>query len=378
MSAGHAFLAPSSAGLTVNCHAAPLLQSKYPDVDTEASIEGNAAHWVLAQRIASNVPVAVGTLTPQGVPVSQEMIEGSTMMIEALYERFGDTWRGVNVETPLHKSNLHPMKNTPGTPDVWHWDANARVLDLYDYKFGHRPIDAYECWQCIDYVDKILLHVRQVDLAGVVVNITIVQPRAYHAESPVRSWSVHASDLVPYWNRLRETYYAACEPEPLATPGVWCKQYECKARAGCLALQRSAYFSASEAQRGVLQNLGPLELGTELVILREAKAVLDARIDGLEEQAIALMGAGTNVPHWTLARTNARRVWTKPPEEVIALGQMMGIALEKPATPITPAQATKAGLPAELLEQYSEKPAGALVLKPEATLNAPRVFKKEQ
>jgi hypothetical protein len=306
------------------------------------------------------------------------MIDGAEMVIDELRDRFGDSWRGVNVETPLNESNLHPTKNTPGTPDGWHWDADGKVLDLYDYKFGHRPIDAYECWQCIDYVDKILLHVRQTDLAGVKVNITIVQPRAYHAESPVRSWSVHASDLVPYWNRLREAYHAACEPEPLATPGAWCGQYQCKARAGCLVLQRSAYLSASESQRGVLQNLGPLELGTELVILREAKAVIDARIDGLDEQAIALMHTGTNVPHWTLARTNARRVWTKPADDVIALGQMMGLALEKPAAPITPAQALKAGLSSELLDQYSEKPAGAFVLKPETAFNAPRIFKKEQ
>jgi hypothetical protein len=373
VSNSHAFLAPSSAGLTVNCHAAPLLQQPYPDDDTFAAMEGTAAHWVKAEATHGTMP-AVGTLAPNGVAVTQEMIEGAELAIDSFKEHLGGAWRQIITERTLRGADLHPTHNG-GTPDdyfVYQGDTEVIVWQ-WDYKFGHGFVEEYEAWQNINYASLILENHSIRNLPNVTVHMTIVQPRCYVAE-PVRTWTVKATELVPYWDRLRKAFHAATGPMPAATPGPWCNNHYCRARHACPALQRSAYFAAEEAYRDTGRELGPNELGIELRIVDEAIAVLLARRDGLGEQALSLMQSGKNIPHYMIGRTQPRAKWTKGPQEIITLGKLMGLPLAKPPEPITPAQALKAGLPEDVLKAFSETPPGTPKLVRDTKLQARRVF----
>ena len=373
MSTDHEFLAPSSAGLTVHCHAAPKLQEPFPDDDTPAATEGRAAHWVVAEHIADRYP-AVGSLTPEGVAVTQEMIEGAELVCGYLQERFGPSWRDVHVERKLHGVHLHATKNG-GTPDIFKFIADVvDTLIVIDYKFGHGFVDEYENWQCINYASLILEDLHIVDMTVLDVELVVIQPRCYSASSPVRTWKIMASKLIPYFDRLRQAYYAATEPEPLATPGPWCNNQYCRARHACTALQQSAYFAAEESRVGSNRQLTPQELGVELRILESAKAVLDARIDGLKEEALSIMGRGVDVPHYIVEHSAGRTKWKKPANEVIMMGELMGVNLQKPPEAITPFQARKLGLPDKVVKDFSETPIGAAKLVRDTKLQARRIF----
>lgn len=380
MSNTHEFLSASAAGLTVHCAAAPSLQAQFPDDDSPAAIEGTAAHWVWAEVMEGGRMPAIGSLTPAGVAVTQEMIEGAQLACDAIKEQLGDGWSGAYVEQKIKGTDLHPTHNG-GTPDAYYFDSRSPkrvVLRVWDYKFGHGFVDEYENWQLINYVSLILEAHDYRALINLDVEMTVIQPRCYTASGPVRSWRVAASDLVPYFNRLRVAYAKATEPNSVATPGPWCNNEYCTARHACQALQRSAYFAAEESYHGGAKQLSPDELGVELRILEEAKAVLDARIDGLKEQALSTMQAGKNIPHYVIGWTQPRMKWKVPDEEVIGYGLMMGLKLNKPPEAVTPFQAAKLGLSDEVLKGFAERPKGTPKLERDTKLQLRRVFTTNQ
>lgn len=69
----HAPLPPSSAARWVQCGRSPSLEAAFPQEDTDATREGTAAHWVLAEVLAGRRP-EVGQLDPDGTPVDRDMI----------------------------------------------------------------------------------------------------------------------------------------------------------------------------------------------------------------------------------------------------------------------------------------------------------------
>lgn len=67
---------------------------------------------------------------------------------------------------------------------------------------------------------------------------------------------------------------------------------------------------------------------------------------------------------WMLEQGFGREAWTVTPEEVFALGDMMGVDLRKKPEAITPAQARKLGLDEDVSKAYSKRPPGEVKLVP--------------
>jgi hypothetical protein len=353
---------------------------KYPgDPDSPESKEGTAAHWVMAQYLGltpeqrANRP-GIGTLAPNGVPVTDEMIEGAEMFVEAV----GDAVDHIEEVLPA-SLDIHP--DNWGTPDAWGYKAVpipdtaivGGLITLADYKFGHRHVDVFENWQLVDYaklvIDKLGLDGLQEQYTRI--NFVIVQPRNYHAEGPVRTWSCMASDLRAAWNKIRAAIIAAqAEDAPFAT-GPACR--DCTARAHCTALQRAALAAVDEAGRMTPMELPPAAVGLELRIMQAALERLKARVSGLEEVALATVRAGKIVPGFRIETGKGRERWTVPVEQLAAMGDVMGLKVTK-LQPVTPKQAIKAGLPAEVVAGFSETPPGETKLVPDDGSLARRTF----
>ena len=106
-------------------------------------------------------------------------------------------------------------------------------------------------------------------------------------------------------------------------------------------------------------------LGLELRTLKRAQALLASRITGLEAETESRLKRGEAVPFWLLDSVAGNLAWTKPVEEIIALGDMLEIELRKPQAAITPTQAKAKGLDDATLKLYAERPKGGLKLKPD-------------
>ena len=154
MSGAHSILPPSGASTWRRCGLWVAMNQAYPQPDTPESMEGNAAHWVFAEMLAGRI-VCEGLIAPNGVVVTEEMIEGGELVVETVrarmpVERFGPP----RVEEAVAIPSIHAQ--CWGTPDIWAFSASPLVLEVVDYKFGHRFVDEYENDQGVAYITGIV------------------------------------------------------------------------------------------------------------------------------------------------------------------------------------------------------------------------------
>jgi hypothetical protein len=387
MKADHDILAPSAAPRWVHCPASVPLEAQRPDqADTPANAEGKAAHHIAAEQLralkAGVTPgfVAVaGDMTPGGVVITDEMIEAVQLFVDDVVDSVGhDCLEYLHIEE--YQPIPHVHTNNGGTPDVW-WAAIRPGVGAYvhvrDFKYGHRFVDAYENWQLIDYAIGII---GRGEFAGIPperieIELAIVQPRSYHPIGPIRFWKLTGAELLgQYFVALKDAALSAMGNNPSAVVGPWC--YDCEARGGCSALQRAGDNAMDFAMSATLQDLPPEALGVELRMSERALTLLESRVAGLQAQATALIQSGQFVPGYEIQRANTREIWMKPPAEIFALGDLMGVNLRKDSAPITPSQARKAGIDEAIVAGYSGRPPGKPQLTPTNTAVTRRVFQK--
>lgn len=367
----HAVLAPSSLNTVRWCPGSVQLARMYPEADdSQDAREGTASHWAGSEQLDGHA-VDVGQVAPNNVTLDVAMIEGADMYVETV-RRYVPI--GGQVEQRVDCSHIHPFMW--GTPDFWHYDPATRTLYVLDYKYGRRFVDAYENWQLIAYAAGIITTTDARGAAQVVFGI--IQPRNFHRDGPVREWRISAFDLRRYVDALRAAAYAAVNSDGSYVAGAKCVVNtgckDCTGRRACVTLQTAAMSDIDLAGAPIPFDLPAAAVGTELRMIERAIDQLKARASGLEEQAIAAMQLGVDVPWYRLARSEGRNKWTRPVPEILALGSMLGVQLGKPPEAITPTQAIKAGLSPDLIATYSARQGGELKLVPDDGSLAQRVF----
>lgn len=352
------------------------MNQAYPKEDTPDSLEGTAAHWVFAETFNGR-EVLEGAIAPNGIVVTEEMIEGAELFVETVRKRIPrERFTLFNVETHVDCHFVHP--ECWGTPDVWGYGSANKVLEVIDYKFGHRFVEEYENDQgvtyisgCIDYLaDRFSTQPALLDQV-LTVNFTIVQPRCFYKGSPVRTWSVKGSDLRGQVNKLRRAAELSLAPNPVAVTNPECR--DCSGRHACPALQKAAYADAEFSAMSSPVELSPQAASLELKMLERALERLQARVEGLRESVTAYVKQGHSVPWHRAEQGFGRQQWTMPPEQVIAMGELMGADLSKPGVK-TPKQALKLGVDESVINAYTVTPLGSMKLVPDNPADARRVF----
>jgi hypothetical protein len=370
----HARLAPSSAHIWAGngvagtgCAASVAMRDLYPEPDdTDEAREGTAAHHYVAELLHGR-DVAPGSAAPNGVPIDAEMVDCAQGLLIDVRDTYhaqvglGGTPQ-MYVETRVHMPMVHP--ENWGTPDVHMVDPVRKRLFVWDYKYGHRFVDAVGNLQLIDYaIGCLQTHgVPVADWPHWTVHIAIAQPRNYHRFGPIRTWQTDGRALLDvYVPLLRAAAAAAMAPEPAYQTGPHC--LDCSARHACPALQQTGALAIDISLRSAPVDLPPHALGLELRQIDDALQRLKARQTGLEEQAIGLIRSGTMVPFFTAQHSVGRERWTVPPAEAFALGDLFGVDLRKPPEPITPNKARALGIDEAVISAYAERPRGAVRLE---------------
>lgn len=390
LGAEHAVLAPSSAHRWVNCPGSVQAEQQYPDVETDESREGTAAHWVAEQSLRSYVmgealgelphimmcSAMIGQTAPNGVVINEEMAEGAKMYVDDVLRHCQE--RGLlqhmRIEERVMISRVHALNW--GTPDLRIWDQDIARLTMWDFKYGHGVVESYENWQLIDYAIGALDEITAgngLDDQFITVDLRIVQPRAFHQlEGPIRSWIIPASDLRSYANKLEHAATSSQQAQPPTLAGKWCKN--CSAAHACEALQRDGYSIADRMRSLQLHQFTPQELAIELGIMERAKELVDARFDALQSQALELSMNCTVVPGFGVGFGRGSIKWDKPDTEVIILGDLLGVELRKP---VTPTQAKKLNVDGDVISAYSKDVPGKARLVTISETIAARVFSRK-
>lgn len=366
----HAPLAPSSASRRRACAGSRKMEQLYPQLDdSPASAEGTAAHWAASETLSGRI-VDSGQIAENGVMLTDEMIDAADMYVDEVrkvQELYPDSVLHIEERVGIEYIN----DDCWGTPDCWLFGGNT--LYEWDFKYGHRFVDVFENWQMIEYSAGILdkLGIDGISDNFITVVMTIVQPRCYVGGSPIRSWSLRASDLRGYFNAARMFEQKAMDDNAQLTVSPECR--DCSARHACPALQRASYADMNVATEAVPFDLPPQALGTELRYINAAIDTLTARATSLEEQALSMIRKGTAIPHFTAQYGMGRERWAKPEAEVIAMGELMGVKLGTTKL-VTPKQAIKAGMNADIVKSFTETPRGELKLVPDDGTTARKIF----
>lgn len=380
----HSILPPSSAARRLACPGSRALEALFPQEESAAAREGTAAHWVASQmlllRDRHGKPPSQWSTAPNGEPVTQEMIEGAELYNKCVMDVLKmysnpHILQSLHVEERINITTIHP--ECWGTPDAWLYNKNVTgnaQLYIWDYKYGHGIVEVFENWQLLEYAAGILqtLGVNGYDDQHTSVTFYIVQPRGYHRDGTIRSWTTKACDLRAQFNALRDAETKAMEPNAPCRPSPECTY--CAGRHACQTLQRSALSAVDVSLSNTPDILTGDHIGNELRYLTRAAELLEARITGLSEQALSIIKSGQRVPHYRAEQSTGRECWNRNADEVALLGDMFGIDLKKPVAVITPKQAVKEGIPQEVIKQYSVTPRGAIKLVAEDSTQIRKIF----
>ena len=342
MSEAHAKLPPSSAHVWEACTGWPTMMEQVTPQEGLEAQEGTRAHEAAAKVLSGEnaefesdeMAQAVGMYVTDVLDTAALHPEDSDLMVE---------WR---VQVPLVHAECW------GTTDVvLYCPPPVNKLIVWDFKYGHRVVEAFENRQLATYASGALSHFKA--SADCEVILRIVQPRAFAPGGPIREWKTDAGKIYRITNRLSQSAEAALGREPLTATGSHCR--DCDAITVCQAALDAGMQLYEASSKPVAQELSPQSLGVQLKLVTRAIKQLEALRTGYMAQVEALIASGQNVPGWGIERSVGALAWTIPPEKVIALGEMFCAALGKPPAPITPTQAMKI-IPVAVVKANSDRP----------------------
>lgn len=327
---------PSSANKWVVCTGYPEMVKDIPDTSSIPSEEGILAHEIAAEILLTNQ-----------VPhdTDPEMLEYISVYTDIVQDTPGEH----HIEERIDCSCIHPDRW--GTCDHWSFDEQTDTLYVDDLKYGWGIVEDW--WQLTCYAAGILekLADRQVNK----VILRIIQPRPFHTLGRVRTLELKVYEL---HERIDILSRAASTLTPTLSTGPHCKN--CRAQLTCSANIAAAHNAVDVSERPM--NTVETDLGRELDILYRAQEAIKNRLIAVESEAETTIRNGEILPGWSLQPGQpGRSSWTTPQDKVKNLGKLLGFDLSKEVL-ITPVQAIKAGVPAELVESHAKMPQAGLKL----------------
>jgi len=303
----HSPLGGSSAERWLNCPGSITLlkQLSLPETDEpEYRLLGTAAHEAAARCLKEGIDsweivgqmfgahecdAAMASAVQTYLDYVRPLMEGSSFLIE---EAIG----GDPATRP------HPLFY--GTVDFAAY--GPEVLDVVDYKHGEGiVVEPDDNPQLKYYAFGILYNRTQRGVAvrsDRLVRLSIVQPRAYHSEGPIRTWETTAGELIHWAENELLPGMAAAEIDTTFDPGPWCRF--CPAKLGCPMLS-SVFGAAAKADPAAIPNLSLQRLGLEYKAFEAVRFYMKA----VEDECLRRAMQGEVASGGKLVQKIAKRVW---------------------------------------------------------------------
>jgi len=307
---GHSLNSPSSFSRRIGCPGSANMEKDIPSSSSSFADEGTAAHELgetcllkgdnpsdyMGEVIAVNKDGGSSKFT-----VDAEMVSAVEVYVEHCRPLMGRHM----VE---HKFDLPFLgEGEKGTSDFT--ALHERILHVVDYKHGKGvPVDAVDNIQGLCYGMGASAHFQNDDWDTL--RITIVQPRAYHDDGPVRSWDVPRDEIFEYMLNFAAAAKATEDPNAPLKVGKWCRF--CKAKVGCPAQLKNATDTmeidfAEETSKPV--PIGLLSDEQILNIVFNKIPIIEQWCASLKDYAQKKAEAGEPIKGSKLVYTRAVRMW---------------------------------------------------------------------
>lgn len=354
----HAILPPSSASVWGYCTGSLTAAASYPEIETDDSRNGTAAHWVVEVSLRAwkaNAPMGqepgdyMGSVAPNGVVIGAEHIEGARVMVQDVTDTLGEEGRpALMVEHRVYMPNVDP--DNWGTPDAF--AMLGSTVFMWDYKHGHAKVEAVGNLQLADYLEGVR-GVYNIDGHAeqyISMDARIVQPFAYSPEGPIGRWRGPFSDIRGHISFLANAA-ALSRSNPTLTAGKHCRW--CPARVACSANRLAGYnFLEVARQPMAFDRMEGADVAAEYILLTQGAEFIKARLEAMRDELEHRVVKGDASTGFSMSAVKGRRKWTVEPEQAIAAVSVMGLDIKKIDCD-TPAQA-RAKVPAAYREAFDQ------------------------
>jgi hypothetical protein len=363
-------LTPSTAHLWTNCALSGALNAgktgdmphvpKPDERASEAKREGTAADWIangVLRGDAASCAEFDGETAPNGHVITPDMTRHVQGYVDYCRSR-GDV---VRVQVPISLPHLHIR----GLADAQIVQATP-ALEIIDLKYGFKIVDAMWNPQLLCSAIALFDHTKHDT-----VTMTVYQPRPFHPEGKVRSWTLDSREMVDAYHWLSNKALAALSPAATGTPGAeWCGM--CDARTRCEALNRATYSIFDTVRGSKVEKLNAEALGVEAKFLKDAVALIKARHDGVFAEVEGRMRRGEYIPGWMWSEGLRDREWTAAPHEIEA---KTGLSPFKQVLK-SPAELEKEGVHPDTIAELTDRPRAAPRLVPATKKAFAQLFAK--
>jgi hypothetical protein len=340
----------------------------FPQIEGDEAREGTAAHELANLMICGRELPAIAA---NGVEITDEIRESAATFARDVmdHEAFGPSWE-LFTERRVACHQIHPV-HAWGTCDAFAIHREAMRIVVWDYKHGHREVNARNNWQLFAYVLGVL-HWLQWGPDRVSVQFRIVQPRAYRRMGPIDVWDVTPGAIVGAAAALHEAAMHALGPNARTHSGPHCR--DCTARHACpAALQAGAALYEATAEALPI-DVTPDQLAARYELTTRAVKHLTSLQKAYDAQLTALIESGRPVGMYTLMPGVGNESWNIPDEVAIATAAAFGVEIGR-TKPLTPNQARAAGVPAATIAALASRKQTTLKLVKIDQIKAMEVFK---
>lgn len=345
----------SSAHVWMACAAYPRVTA---NVARDPNTEGIAAHMCATRALRGLPPEPTYT---------DEMIECATMYVEAVRSSVPD-YDHSSIETE-EAVGLEFLGMRDGRLDASYCDG--KTLTVWDYKFGHRRVHAYQNYQLLAYA----LGKHRAGWTFDSVTLVVVQPRCFDGYGPVSEWTIPVSELLTYSNRFTLAVAASTSKGAETHSGSHCLY--CETRHMCSAAKNSAGSAIDYVMLHGVARMTDDALAAELKLLTRGYEAVKLSLEAAQAEATARITQGQTVPGWCIETGTGNRAWTAPPSDIAILGDMIGIDMRKPDV-ISPTAAIaslkKRGLDESVISSYIKRANTSPRLKPVDTQSTMKLF----
>lgn len=368
----HSSHAPSSAGRLAECAGYPALLAAGDTIETdpEAAELGDLAHFhgsqILKQMFARE-PVEM-----PGDPELSYHLRGYAVHLSAVTAGIMPDLAVAGVEARGHAKKIHAL--AWGTADFSGYVPARKSIVIRDLKYGWGIVNPVRNKQLIVYAQAELEKWEPYVLPGDIeyIDVGVYQPRPNHRDGPARNWVVPIAEWPQHVEEVRQAYIRSTAPNAPLTAGAHCANCNVAHRCGVLEEYTGTVYEHTGMQYPA--TLSNKSLGREIKVLEGMEAALKAKRLRMQILALTRINEGQVVPGLSIVKTPGHRKW-KAEVDVKKTGEQLGVELVK-ETPISPHQASLAGVPDELLTAFTYRPSGAAkLITIDASEDAKEAFK---
>lgn len=335
------------------CSEAAWLEQLYPDTQGDEAREGEAAHEMseLVLTVQFGIDELINRPASNGAMMVDEMVEHVQMYVDHVQSRGIGYW--VEQEILIENPAVMPGRVT-GKCDgaAFNFDEATGMLYIDDFKYGHGPVEVFENRQLLIYAIGMRYKIARV-IKGV--TMSIIQPRGYHHQGPIRSWTITEAELIGYEHQLIERMKAVHDPNRKCQSGLHCQH--CKRLAFC-ETAKAAGMNAIDVIHAALPDTDtPEQVAMLMDTFTHAQKTIKHLLTAMNARGESMILNGQPIPGYGYepGTGHAKFIDENKAKET---AQTMGVSLIEEKT-ITPAEAKRRGLPKAIVDQQTYTPSTA-------------------